>query len=135
MSESEKLLLLGSWNPRRFVEVEWISWGPPIELWSFPPSLLLGASNLVVEKCPKLCARFRVPPTSAPIVEQAPTTCVSWLGEYGEALVSLVVSNTAHRSNGDVLPFTRKELRETNHRVSIAVSPYPSSLHCDNLHA
>ena len=53
------LSLLGSWNPRRFVAL--------VALWPFVA--FVGSLQLSCGEVTQPCERFRLPPTSAPIVE------------------------------------------------------------------
>ena len=71
----------------------------------------VGASNSVVERAPTLFVKVRSPPPRAPIVESRHLALCEGMRRYGGPSGFLGSIVPPHRSNGDVLPLKRKELR------------------------
>ena len=122
------LLLLGSWNPRRFGDCcrLWTCWEPPIKLWRLPQALCKGFG----------CHLRRSPLSGAwGHLHRCAHGRIGWAGSA--LWVSVCYPNTSPKAY--VLPLTRKELRENIPRVSVRYfytrAFYLCTLLCDSLRA
>ena len=90
---------------------------------------ILGASNLVVDVCPKLCVKVPVATSRQPLSGAWARPLWRCSQENRVSLRGVGWPSWHHTPpNVDVLPFTRKELRESYHRLSVCSTSVTSIL-------